>query len=90
MYLLTVLILNLACIFMFLDILLILNCQLLNNFLLVLTISEMKAPSFHGIHNILFKTTVLDALYDFLLESFHIEFSICWKVLTIIKIDLLL
>ena len=36
----------------------------------------MKAPLFRGIHNILFKTTVLDALYDFLLESFHIEFSI--------------
>ena len=43
---------------------------------MVLTISEMKAHLFHGIHNISFKTTVLDALYDFLLESFHIEFSI--------------
>ena len=43
---------------------------------MVLIVSEMKTPLFCGIHNILFKTTVLEALCDFLLESFHAEFSI--------------
>ena len=36
----------------------------------------MKTPLFRGIHNILFKTAVLEALCDFLLESLQAEFSI--------------
>lgn len=38
--------------------------------------SEMKAPLFYGIHDILFKITDLDMLYDFLLEFSFIEFNI--------------